>query len=217
MSRSTRKPLAGLIYIIVMPSSVIVTVLVVRLLSPEEHAPARIELPDDCVRFVFQSQREAVSWPAGAAALVLSCAALWLILRRTGGHKSQETRPPHVVFRVLGYVLYALLAFIFLQLIFLGPLFRFRVLVLTPERVSMSLLYCTWSIPVSDIRGGRIERVDTARRGGACTDLCYELRDTNGRTHTSVRITCQRPSQELLRCSGFLESMDAELGKRIGK
>ena len=217
MGRSTRKPLAKVVCAIVILSSVIVTVLIVRLLVPEQRAPARIELPGDCVRFVFQPQREAVSWPAGAAALVLSCAALWLILRRTGGHKSQEARPPHVVFRVLGYGLYAVLAFVFLQLILLGPLFRFRVLVLTPERVSMSSLYCTWSIPVSDIRGGRIERVDTARRGGACTDLCYELRDASGRTHTSVRITCPRPSQELLRYSGFLESMDAELGKRIGK
>ncbi len=216
MCRSTRKPFATLVYAVVMTSSVLVTILLVRSLTPKEHAPARTELPDDCVRFVFQPQWEAVSWPAGAAALVLSCAALWFILPRIG-HKSPEARPPHVAFRVLGYVLIALLAVVFLQVILLDPLFRFRVLVLTPERVSMSSLYCTWSIPVSDIRGRHIERVDTTRRGGTCTDFCYELRDTNGRTHRSVRTTCHRPSKELLEYSGFLESVDAELGKRIGK
>ena len=212
-----RKPLATLVGAVVMLSSIVASVLIAQSLVAQEKAPSRTKLPDGSARFVIQSLRESVSWPAGAAGLVISGLALPYLLRPITGEDPEEKRRPHIVFRVLGYVLIAFLVFLFAKVLLLDPLLNFRSLVLTSDELSMSSLYRTWSMPLSDISSTHIDRNDTSRRGGPCTDLSYEIRGVDGEVHRSILVTCSRPGAELAEYAAFLASMDAELENLLNK
>jgi len=194
---------------------VVVCVLVVRAFLTEEQAPSRAELADGTVEFVLQSKRDAASWPAGAAALAASLLVLSFWHRRTRGKRAEEQPRPHVLLRVLLWLLVASLVFLFVKLTLFDPLTRFRAILLTPREVSMRSLYRTWSVPVAEVLDTHVERYDTSRRGGECTDLCYVIRDVHGATHRSIVTTCSRPSPELGRCERFFEALDREVKKPL--
>ena len=212
-----RNPFVKLIGVVVMISSIVAAVLIAQSLVPQENAPSRAELPDGSVLFVLQSLRESVSWPAGAAGLVISGLVLQYLLRPIRRDDPEEKHRPHIVFRVLGYVLIAFIVFLFAGVLLLDPLFKFRSLVLTSDELSMSSLYRTWSMPLRDISNTHIERNDTSRRGGECTDFCYEIRSVAGDLHRSITLTCHRPSAKLSEYAAFLDSVDAELKERLKK
>jgi hypothetical protein len=194
---------------------VVVSVLAVRAFLPEERAPSREKLADGTVQFVLQSQRDAASWPVGAAALALSLLVLSWWHRRTRGKGGEEQPRPHVVARVLLWLLVASLVFLFVKLTLFDPLLRFRSLLLTPREVSMRSLYRTWSVPAAEVLETQVERYDTSRRGGECTDLCYVIRDVHGSTYRSIVTTCSRPSPELAQYVRFFEALDREVKKRL--
>ena len=212
-----RKPLAKLIGLVFMISSTVAAVLIAQSLVPQENAPSRAELPDGSVRFVLQSMHESVSWPAGAAGLVISGLALRYLLRLIRLDDPEEKRRPHIVLCMLGYVLIAFIVFLFVEFLLLDPLFKFRSLVLTSDELSMSSLYRTWSMPLRDISNTHIDRNNTIRRGHECTDLCYEIRSVAGDLHRSITETFRHPSVEIAEYAAFLDSLDDELKDRLKK
>ncbi|MFO7906040.1 MAG: hypothetical protein ACQESR_13385 [Planctomycetota bacterium] len=212
-----QKPLARLLGTAILISSTVGAVLIAQSLAPEEKAPSRVQLPDGSVRFIFQSLRESASWPAGAAAFVASGLALPYLLRLVTHENPEEKRPPHIVWRLVGYILIAFLALLFAKALLLDPLLNFRSLVLTSDEVTLNSLYSTWSIPFSDISNTHLERNDTSRRGRECTDLRYEIRGVAGNMHRSILVTCSRPSNELSEYVAFFDAMDAEVKRRLKK
>lgn len=212
-----RKPLITLISMVIMLSSTIIAVLIVQSLVPKDHDLSRTELPDGSVRFTLESLRESVSWPIGATAFVVSGLTLPYFQRRLFYEAPAEKRHPHIVSRVLNYVLMAFLLYLLAKVILLDPMFNFRTLTLKSDMVLMSSLYHTWSIPLTEISDTHIERKNSSRRGNECTDFQYEVRGDDGSLHHSILVTCRRPSNELSRYTTFLDSMDAELKNRLKK
>ena len=196
-------------------ASIIAAVLIAQSFVPEELAPSRTELPDGSVRFVLQSHREAISWPVGAATVVVFSIAWSYLIPRLRPGEREEKRRPHIALRVLYFGPLSFIALLFAVLVLFHPLFTFRALVLTSDGLSLSSLYRTWSVPMDDIASVHIDREDRSSRGGPCTDLRYEVRGVGGYTHRSVAMTHTRPSNELTECIEFLESVDSEVQERL--
>jgi hypothetical protein len=194
----------------------VLAVLAVQSWFPAEKAPARHEVPDGRIEFVIQSRREAAYWPAGAMALPLS-GLLWLhVSRCIRGTSRHEDRKVHPWLRPFYYVLMAFLAFLFVKVVLLDPLFRYRAITLDRNGVRMDSLYRTWSLPLGEIAGTCVEREDVERKGDV-TDLTYSVRNLDGNKHRSVTITCPRPSPELSNYVKFLGDMDTEIKKGVGQ
>jgi hypothetical protein len=212
-----RKPLAKLIGMVFIISSIVAAVLIAQSLVQQENAPSRAELPDGSVRFVFQSMHKSVYGPAGATGLVISCLALPYLLRLIRLDDPEEKRRPHLALRALGYVLIAFLALLFAKVLLLDPVLNFSSLVLTSDKLSMSSLYRTWSMPLRDISNTHIDRNDTIRRGRECTVLCFEIRSVAGGLHRSITKRFRHPSIEIAEYAAFLDSVEAELKERLKK
>jgi hypothetical protein len=192
---------------------------------PGENVPVVNVLSDGSTEYVFQSLREAVLVPAGAASfavfLVLSA---FLFRPRPRVERAEPTEPAEVspprpeslgrgAVWLVGSGLLLAVALCLLAVTVLWPLNRFRRAVISHERVELHALLRSWSLRRSSLRSAKClqERRDRGRAWGY--HLVVELVDEAGGTHRSVARYLSSDSPEFLRYRDAMRRFAEQLGE----
>jgi hypothetical protein len=208
-----------------LPTVFVVTA--VGLAVPDQDAPAVNPLPDGSVEYVFQSLREVVLVPVGAASFVVFLA-ISAVLFRPRARREPAASPEggsgaaspvgRRLAWFLGSAVLLTLSTCLLVATAITPLTTFRRAVVRAEEVELHGLLRSWNLPRSGI--ARVELHQERRGGGAdqTCDLEVRVTDAAGVVHRSVGRHLRSADPNLTRWRDlmrrFVEQLEAKSGPR---
>jgi hypothetical protein len=177
-------------------------------------------------KYVFQSFQTAVLWPAGAALLLLLMLLQCVFFRAKKKPSSTEEsnadssgivrvlcRGGRAVRFVILFLLFGMLALLFLDVILLTPLTQFRQVDVSRKAVVCSGLFFSRELSIADISSARIEGEHVNRKGTDYLD-CSIVVESRAAVLRSIEVSLPLSDENLPLFTNMMERCVTDINSR---
>jgi hypothetical protein len=199
-------------YVIFITTSLGVVLSIVAYFIPDEKAPNVVVLDQNTTQFLLQSREEAILWSLGAFLfLVLTILYLRFEFRR----KQIEVVPQGCAGWAIMLVFLLVFGTLFLFGIVVNPYRDFRSVTISPQEVTFTCLYRSWTVRRLDIQTVQLFCEERGHHGSRSVQFNLKVTTKDERSYRSVFIGCQKTDkQELRELETVFDGLEKELKRK---